>query len=125
MIIFLTGMTTVLLVSAVGQARYLTHIARTHMMPPWFAHVDHKLGTPVNATITMLSATAVIAFFTELSILSNLLSISTLFIFMLVALGLLVRRYYSTGVTTKENRVRFFFSFLLMSELTIRYLKDY
>ena len=75
------------------------------MMPPWFAHVDGKLGTPVNATITMIAATAVIAFFTKLEILSNLLSISTLFIFMLVAVGLLVRRYYSTGVTTKANQV--------------------
>ncbi|XP_028800010.1 cationic amino acid transporter 1-like [Neltuma alba] len=100
----LKGMTTVMLVSAVGQARYLTHIARTHMMPPWFAHVDAKLGTPVNATITMLAVSAVIAFFTELEILSNLLSISTLFIFMLVAVGLLVRRYYSSGVTTKANQ---------------------
>jgi APA family basic amino acid/polyamine antiporter len=35
----LKGMTTVLLVSAVGQARYLTHIARTHMMPPWLGQV--------------------------------------------------------------------------------------
>ncbi|KAK7318704.1 hypothetical protein RJT34_03410 [Clitoria ternatea] len=102
----LKGMTTVLLVSAVGQARYLTHIARTHMMPPWFAHVDERTGTPVNATISMLAATAVIAFFTDLSILSNLLSISTLFIFMLVAVALLVRRYYSSGVTTKANQVK-------------------
>ena len=102
----LKGMTTVLLVSAVGQARYLTHIARTHMMPPWFAHVHERTGTPVNATISMLAATAVIAFFTDLGILSNLLSISTLFIFMLVALGLLVRRYYSSGVTTKENQIK-------------------
>ncbi|KAI3927591.1 hypothetical protein MKX01_026524 [Papaver californicum] len=30
----LKGMTTVLLVGAVGQARYLTNIARTHMVPP-------------------------------------------------------------------------------------------
>ncbi|XP_028797697.1 cationic amino acid transporter 1-like [Neltuma alba] len=102
----LKGMTTVLLVGTVGQARYLTHIARTHMMPPWFAHVDAKLGTPVNATISMIVATAVIAFFTKLEILSNLLSISTLFIFMLVAIGLLVRRYYSTGVTTKANQIK-------------------
>ncbi|XP_054819795.1 cationic amino acid transporter 1-like isoform X2 [Prosopis cineraria] len=102
----LKGMTTVLLVGTVGQARYLTHIARTHMMPPWFAHVDEKLGTPVNATITMIVATAVIAFFTKLEILSNLLSISTLFIFMLVALALLVRRHYSTGVTTKANQAK-------------------
>ncbi|XP_061365708.1 cationic amino acid transporter 1-like [Gastrolobium bilobum] len=102
----LKGMTTVLLVSAVGQARYLTHIARTHMMPPWFALVDERTGTPVNATIAMLVATSVIAFFTDLSILSNLLSISTLFIFMLVAVALLVRRYYSSGVTTKGNQVK-------------------
>ncbi|KAJ9558070.1 hypothetical protein OSB04_012684 [Centaurea solstitialis] len=100
----LKGMTSVLLVGAVGQARYLTHIARTHMMPPWFAIVDAKTGTPVNATVTMLAATAVVAFFTKLDILANLLSISTLFIFMLVAVALLVRRYYVTGVTTAANR---------------------
>ncbi|CAN0877106.1 Cationic amino acid transporter 1 [Linum grandiflorum] len=102
----LKGMTTVLLVSAVGQARYLTHIARTHMMPPWLAQVNSKTGTPVNATVVMLTATAIIAFFTKLDILSNLLSISTLFIFMMVALALLVRRYYVSGVTTKADQLK-------------------
>ncbi|KAJ8441700.1 hypothetical protein Cgig2_019087 [Carnegiea gigantea] len=100
----LKGMTTVLLVNAVGQARYLTHIARTHMMPPWLANVNERTGTPVNATVIMLSASAVIALFTDLSVLSNLLSISTLFIFMLVALALLVRRYYASGATTPTDR---------------------
>ncbi|KAF5944846.1 hypothetical protein HYC85_018923 [Camellia sinensis] len=108
------GMTSVLLVVAVGTARYLTHIARTHMMPPWFALVDAKTGTPVNATVGILSATAVIAFFTNLSILSNLLSISTLFIFMLVALALLVRRYYLAGVTTPADRIKFIVFLLLI-----------
>ncbi|XP_050290293.1 cationic amino acid transporter 1-like [Quercus robur] len=103
----LKGMTTVLLVAAVGQARYLTHIGRTHMMPPWLAIVNEKTGTPVNATVVMLAASAVIAFFTSLGILSNLLSISTLFIFMLVAIGLLVRRYYVSGVTTTANHIKF------------------
>ncbi|RZR95927.1 hypothetical protein BHM03_00024892 [Ensete ventricosum] len=100
----LKGMTTVLLVSAVGQARYLTHIARTHMVPPWFAQVHASTGTPINATVAMLVATATIALFTELSILSNLLSISTLFIFMLVAVALLVRRYYVSGETSSAER---------------------
>ena len=103
----LKGMTTVLLVTIVGESRYLTHISRTHMMPPWFGHVDDKTGTPVNATIAMLTATSVVAFFTNFRVLSNLLSISTLLIFMLVAVALLVRRYYSSGVTTKENQVKF------------------
>ncbi|KAK1280302.1 Cationic amino acid transporter 1 [Acorus gramineus] len=102
----LKGMTTVLLVSAVGQARYLTHIARTHMVPPWFAKVHPRTGTPINATVAMLVATAVIGFFTDLGILSNLLSISTLFIFMLVAVALLVRRYYVSGETSDPDRNR-------------------
>ncbi|PHU01531.1 Cationic amino acid transporter 1 [Capsicum chinense] len=100
----LKGMTSVLLVGAVGQARYLTHISRTHMMPPWFSQVNATTGTPVNATAIMSCATAIIALFTKLDILSNLLSISTLFIFMLVALALLVRRYYIRGETTTANR---------------------
>ncbi|XP_072957012.1 cationic amino acid transporter 1-like isoform X1 [Typha angustifolia] len=102
----LKGMTTVLLVSAVGQARYLTHIARTHMVPPWLANVHPKTGTPINATVVMLVATAIIAFFTDLGILANLLSISTLFIFMLVAVALLVRRYYVSGETSEANRMK-------------------
>ncbi|GJN35494.1 hypothetical protein PR202_gb24277 [Eleusine coracana subsp. coracana] len=57
----LKGMTTVLLVSAVGQARYLTHIARTHMVPPCLAQVHPRFGTPVNATVVMLAATALAA----------------------------------------------------------------
>lgn len=110
----LKGMTTVLLVSAIGQARYLTHIARTHMMPPWLAKVSDKSGTPVNATIVMMIATAIIALFTNLDILSNLLSISTLFIFMLVALALLVRRYYARGITTPSDRNKFLTFVLLI-----------
>ncbi|KDP34957.1 hypothetical protein JCGZ_09245 [Jatropha curcas] len=110
----LKGLTTVLLVSAVGQGRYLTHIARTHMMPPWLAQVNSRTGTPVNATIVMLTATAIIAFFTKLDILSDLLSISTLFIFMLVALSLLVRRYYVPGVTTPANRMKLILCILVI-----------
>jgi APA family basic amino acid/polyamine antiporter len=102
----LEGMTTVLMVGVVGQARYLTHIARTHMFPPWFALVHEKTGTPINATVIMVIATSVIAFFTDLDVLSNLLSISTLFIFSLVAIALIVRRYYVSGKTSIKNQQR-------------------
>ena len=54
----------------------------------------------------MLVATTIIAFFTPLTILANLLSVSTLFIFMLVAVALIVRRYYVNGVTTQVNRIK-------------------
>ncbi|KAI5332399.1 hypothetical protein L3X38_022528 [Prunus dulcis] len=47
----LKGMTTVLLVGTLGQARYITHIAQAHMIPPWFALVHPKTGTPINASL--------------------------------------------------------------------------
>ena len=67
----------------------------------------------------MLAATALIAFFTPLEIISNLLSISTLFIFMLVAVALIVRRYYVSGETTSSNRNKLIiYLFLIMGSST-------
>ncbi|KAL4346830.1 hypothetical protein GQ457_17G001320 [Hibiscus cannabinus] len=96
----LIGLTTVLLVGAIGQARYLMHIARTHMMPPWLAQVIPKTGTPINATIVMLTATVIIGFFMDLEILANLLSISTLFIFLL---GPLPQQLFIGGMYNNNN----------------------
>ncbi|KAK9268237.1 hypothetical protein L1049_010680 [Liquidambar formosana] len=86
----LKGMTTVLLANIIGQARYFTHIGRTHLAPPILATINKKTGTPVNATIVMSVANSIVALFTSLDVLSNLLSISTLFILSLVAIALLV-----------------------------------
>ncbi|GLJ08143.1 hypothetical protein SUGI_0082050 [Cryptomeria japonica] len=99
----LKGITTVLLVGAVGRARYMTHIARTHMIPPWFGLVNEKTGTPINGTAVLAIATAVVAFFSSLDVLSNLLSISTLFIFMLISVALLVRRHYVKEITCRKH----------------------
>ncbi|XP_062012626.1 cationic amino acid transporter 1-like [Rosa rugosa] len=100
----LKGMSTVLLANLIGQARYFTHIGRTHMAPPILARINAKTGTPVTATIIMTVANSIVAFFTSLDVLANLLSISTLFIFSLVALALIVRRYYVTGETSATDR---------------------
>ncbi|PRQ29621.1 putative amino acid/polyamine transporter I [Rosa chinensis] len=99
----LKGMSTVLLANLIGQARYFTHIGRTHMAPPILARINAKTGTPVTATIIMIVANSIVAFFTSLDVLANLLSISTLFIFSLVALALIVRRYYVTGETSATD----------------------
>jgi APA family basic amino acid/polyamine antiporter len=109
----LKGMTTVMLVGALGQARYTTHIARSHIIPPVFALVHPKTGTPVNANILIAVCSACIAFFSSLDVLSSLLSVSTLFIFMMLSTALLVRRYYVRGVTTRTHAARFV-AFLLV-----------
>nr|KAJ0190746.1 hypothetical protein LSAT_V11C800394370 [Lactuca sativa] len=113
----LKGMTTVLLSNLIGQARYFTHIARTHLAPPILAVIHKKRGTPMNATIIMTAANCLVAFFTSLDILANLLSIATLFIFSLVAIALIVRRYYSTGVTSDSDRNKLivFLSLIIVS----------
>ncbi|KAL5978609.1 Catabolite repression protein cat5 [Asimina triloba] len=102
----LKGMTTVLLVGALGQARYVTHIARAHMIPPLFALVHPKTGTPIYAGIFLTVSSACLAFFSGLDVLSTLLSISTLFIFMMMAVALLVRRYYARGITPRSNLLK-------------------
>ncbi|KAI5331612.1 hypothetical protein L3X38_021738 [Prunus dulcis] len=98
------GMTTVLLANLIAQARYFTHIGRTHMAPAILASIHPKTGTPVNATVIMTVANCLVALFTSLDVLANLLSISTLFIFSLVSLALIVRRYYVTGETSTSDR---------------------
>lgn len=115
----LKGMTSVLLVGAVGQSRYLTHIARTRLLPSWLANVNQKTKTPIYATLVMFIATAIVAFFTSLDILADLLSISTLFLFSLVALALLVRRYCVTGVTSTFDLIKFvgFIALILASSV--------
>ncbi|KAG6781282.1 hypothetical protein POTOM_014173 [Populus tomentosa] len=102
----LKGMTTVLLVGALGQARYTTHIARAHMIPPWFALVHPKTGTPINATLLITISSALIAFFSSLDVLASLLSVSTLFIFMMMAVALLVRRYHVKEITPQTNLLK-------------------
>ncbi|URE21910.1 Amino acid permease [Musa troglodytarum] len=102
----LKGMTTVLLVGALGQARYTTHIARSHIIPPLFALVHPKTGTPIYATLLITISSACIALFSSLNVLSSLLSVSTLFIFMMMATALLVRRYYRRDVSTPRDLLK-------------------
>ncbi|KAL6201957.1 hypothetical protein ACLB2K_025669 [Fragaria x ananassa] len=110
----LKGMTTSLLVGSLGQARYTTQIARSHMISPWFALVHPKTGTPIYATILVTIVSAIVAFFTSLDVLSSVFSFSTLSIFMCVAIALLVRRYYVKDVTAKKDLVKFLVSLFVI-----------
>jgi amino acid transporter len=113
----LKGMTSGLLVGALGQARYTTQIARTHMIPPYFALVHPRTGTPVYATVAVTLGAACVALFSSLDVLASVSSISTLFIFALVAVALLVRRYYVAG-TTSPSQLRTFLFFLALVVLS-------
>ncbi|KAK1580784.1 hypothetical protein Q3G72_000078 [Acer saccharum] len=48
------GILTSLLVSMLGQARYMCVIGRSSVVPAWFARVHPKTCTPVNASAFLL-----------------------------------------------------------------------
>ncbi|KAK9120932.1 hypothetical protein Syun_018549 [Stephania yunnanensis] len=100
------GMTTGLIVGTLGQGRYTTQIARTHMIPPFFGLVHPRTGTPINATILVSGASAVIALFSSLDVLSSVSSLSTLFIFMLMAVALLSKRYNVKDVAANTDLIK-------------------
>lgn len=109
------GILTSLLVAMLGQARYLCVIGRSNVVPGWFAQINSKTSTPVNASVFLGILTATIALFTDLDILLNLVSIGTLFVFYMVANACIYRRYVSVGSTDRAPTVAFLLCFSLVS----------
>ncbi|KAL8233253.1 hypothetical protein R6Q57_003031 [Mikania cordata] len=105
------GILTSLLVAMLGQARYICVIGRSGVVPAWFARVHSKTSTPVNASVFLGIFTAMIAFFTELNVLLNLVSIGTLFVFLMVSSAVIYRRYVLVGTTNPWPTMSFLLSF--------------
>lgn len=86
------GITSVILVLMLGQTRVLFAMSRDHLLPPPLARVHPRFGTPWVITVVVAGAVALLAGFVPLSALSELVSIGTLFAFVVVCLGVLVLR---------------------------------
>ena len=88
----LIGLTTVMMILLLGQSRVLFAMSRDRLLPPAFAKVSERFGTPIRTTVVTGVVVAVIATFVPLSELAELVNIGTLFAFVLVAIGVLVLR---------------------------------
>ena len=86
------GITTVILVMILGQTRVVFAMSRDHLLPPGLARVHPKFGTPWLITAVVAGLVAILAGFIPLSALSELVSIGTLFAFLVVCIGVLVLR---------------------------------
>jgi len=86
------GITTVILVLLLGQARVLFAMSRDNLLPPALAQVHPRFGTPWLITIGTGVVVALMAGFVPLAKLSELTSIGTLFAFVVVALGVIILR---------------------------------
>ncbi|URE09457.1 Amino acid permease family protein [Musa troglodytarum] len=109
------GILTSLLVSMLGQARYLCVIGRSSVVPAWLARVHPETATPVNASAFLGVFTAAIALFTDLNVLLNLVSIGTLFVFYMVGNAVVYRRYVAVGATSPWPTMSFLLSFSSVS----------
>ncbi|HEX6498682.1 MAG TPA: amino acid permease [Micromonosporaceae bacterium] len=86
------GITTVILVLLLGQARVFFAMARDGLLPPALARVHPRFGTPWLITAVTSAGVAALAGFVPLSELSELTSIGTLFAFVVVSIGVVVLR---------------------------------
>ncbi len=86
------GLTTVVLVLMLGQARVLFAMARDGLLPQGLAKVHPRFGTPYKITIITGVFVAALAGFVPLDELSKLVSIGTLFAFVVVSAGVIVLR---------------------------------
>ncbi|XP_071721804.1 cationic amino acid transporter 7, chloroplastic-like [Rutidosis leptorrhynchoides] len=109
------GILTSTLVAMLGQSRYMCVIGRSSVVPTWFARVHPKTSTPVNASAFLGIVTAVIALFTDLDVLLNLVSIGTLFVFYMVANAVIYRRYVVVGTTNPWRTLSFLSIFSITS----------
>lgn len=92
-IAILAGLTTVILVQMLGQSRMLLAISKDGLLPHLFSKVHPKTKMPVFASVATTLVVAVIAGFFSVEILGQLVSITTLFIFAIVCLGVWVLRF--------------------------------
>lgn len=88
----LIGMTSVILVLLLGQSRVFYAMGRDGLLPPWASQVHPKYKTPHVSTMTVGIAVAFVAAFVPLNVLSELVSLGTLFAFGVVCGGVLLLR---------------------------------
>jgi basic amino acid/polyamine antiporter, APA family len=86
------GMTSVMLVMTIAQARIFFAMARDGLLPPFFGRVHPRFRTPSTGTVVTGVSAAVIGGLFPVKILGELVAIGTLAAFVTVCLGILVLR---------------------------------
>ena len=87
------GLTTVVLVLLMSQPRIWFAMARDGLLMPWFSKIHPKTRTPVNATILAGTIAAIMAAAVPMEDLHHMVSIGTLFAFVVVSGSILILRY--------------------------------
>ncbi|WP_329185519.1 amino acid permease [Streptomyces sp. NBC_01428] len=87
------GLTTVCMILLLGQTRVFFAMSRDGLLPRFFSRVHPRFRTPHRPTILLGTIIAIVAGFTSLSELAELVNIGTLFAFVVVAIGVVILRH--------------------------------
>lgn len=88
----LIGLTTVVMVLLMGLARVVLAISRDGLLPHSLSKVSAQRGTPVRITVICGTLVALVAGFTRVDVLEEMINIGALSAFVMVSLGILVMR---------------------------------
>jgi APA family basic amino acid/polyamine antiporter len=88
----LIGLTTVIMVLLLGLARIVFSMARDGLLPRWLAKTSPVRKTPVRVQVIAGVVVALIAGFTDVGVLEEMINIGTLSAFVLVSIGVIVLR---------------------------------
>ena len=88
----LVGLTTVILVLLYGQSRIFATMANDGLLPPVFARVHPRLGTPWISQLILGVGVAIVAATTPIDTLAELVGAGTLFAFTLVCIAVIYLR---------------------------------
>jgi APA family basic amino acid/polyamine antiporter len=89
----IAGLTSVILVLLLGQTRVFFSMSRDGLLPPFVSKVHPRFRTPYIITLITGSVTAALSAILPIGIVGELVSIGTLFAFVIVCTGVLILRY--------------------------------
>ena len=89
----LAGLSSAILVQVLGQTRIFYAISQDGLLPASLSSINKKTQTPLVSSILTASISLIIAGLFPISILAELVSMTSLFLFAVVCLGVLILRY--------------------------------
>lgn len=89
----IVGLIAVILILMLGQSRVAFAMSRDGLLPSWFARVHPRFRSPYRITVVTGVIVAIVAAFTPIIEVAELVNIGTLFAFILVSAGVMVLRH--------------------------------
>ncbi len=88
----LAGLTSTMVVQMMAQPRIFMAMSRDGLLPAWMSRVHPRFGTPHLTTVATGTVVALAAGLTPIDVLGHMVSIGTLFAFVVASIGVLVLR---------------------------------